>query len=466
MVLATIFFFSQRDQPLQQLEQYQKIQKTQKALARADLAAFHVVTVLFSEVTQTEKKQVVSYLSTLRQQYRNLGLLFPEQSESFRQLEQSIPQSLHQPVETYLQKVHLHLAKSKNELERLMTANQARMTKLIKEYRRYDDSLVVKSLVLGTLGLVFIATITTLFFNKLKSDLLALQRRTAEIVKGYRGSPLPIKRQDELGQLTDGINFMSQALAEREKDLEIERRKTSFKEKMIAVDSLAGGIAHEVGNSITCIAGLAQEIENDDKNQLSEGSKNNLLYLQQYTEGIVRVTRDLSILDTQTPDESEWIDINQLLAKTVKLCRYDNRWSKVAIKVDLDFALPAIFASKNQFNQVITHILENALDAVLDQTQPSILMQTKPYLHNGITIVIEDNGAGVKEDGFQHIFEPFYTTKPVGQGTGLGLAICWTIIKSHHGDIEAEPSSEGGLKITINLPCDNTTQDRGIKITS
>jgi len=85
MVLATAFFFSQRDQPLQQLEQYQKIQKTQKALAQADLAAFHVVTVLFSEVTQKEINQVISYFSTLKQQYQKLGLLFPEQSESFRQ---------------------------------------------------------------------------------------------------------------------------------------------------------------------------------------------------------------------------------------------------------------------------------------------------------------------------------------------------------------------------------------------
>ena len=459
MVLATVFFFSQRDQPLQQLEQYQKIQKTQKALAQADLAAFHVVTVLFSRVTQAELNRVVSYFSTLRQQYQNLGLLFPEQAESFRQLEKSIPESLHQPGEIYLQKVHLHLAESKNELERLMAANQARMTSLVKEYRRHDDSLVVNSLVLGTLGLALIGTITTLFFNKLKSDLLRLQQRTAEIVEGYRGAPLPIKRLDELGQLTDGINYMSQALAEREKDLEIERRKTSFREKMIAVDSLAGGIAHEVGNSITCIAGLAQEIVNDDKNQMSEDSKNSLVNLQQYTEGIVRVTRDLSMLDTQTPDESEWIDINQLLAKTANLCRYDNRWSSVAITVDLDYGLPAIFASKNQFNQVITHILENAFDAISDQTRPNILMQTKSFQQNGISIVIEDNGVGVKGDDFQHIFEPFYTTKPVGHGTGLGLAICWTIIKSHHGDIQAEPSSEGGLKITINLPCRDTTQN-------
>ena len=60
MVLATVFFFSQRDQPLQQLEQYQKIQETQKALVKADLAAFHVVTVLFSRVTQAELNRVVS----------------------------------------------------------------------------------------------------------------------------------------------------------------------------------------------------------------------------------------------------------------------------------------------------------------------------------------------------------------------------------------------------------------------
>jgi len=459
MVLATVFFFTQRAQPLQQLEQYQKIQKTQKALAQADLAAFHVVTVLFSRVTQTELNQVVSYLSTLRQQYQNLGLLFPEQAESFRQLEQSIPESLHQPGEAYLQKVHLHLAKSKNELERLMMANQARMTSLVKEYRRHDDSLVINSLVLGTLGLALIGTITTLFFNKLKSDLLRLQQRTAEIVKGYRGAPLPIKRQDELGQLTDGINFMSQALAEREKDLEIERRKTSFREKMIAVDSLAGGIAHEVGNSITCIAGLAGELENDEKNQLSEDSKDRLLQLQQYTEGIIRVTRDLSMLATQNPDESELIDINQLLTKTVNLCHYDNRWSNIAITTDLDHGLPAILASENQFNQMITHILENALDALKNQTRPKVLLQTKSCQQNGISIVIEDNGVGVKQDDLKDIFEPFYTTKPFGHGTGLGLAICWTIIKSHHGDIRAESSSEGGLKITIDFPCNNRLSD-------
>ncbi|RLA08299.1 MAG: hypothetical protein DRQ59_13990, partial [Gammaproteobacteria bacterium] len=214
MVSISVFFFSQRDQPLQQLEQYQKIQKTDAALAQADLVSFHVVTVLFAEVTPAELGQVASYFSTLKQHYQNLRLLFPKQKETFRQLEQSIPQASQQPDEVYLQKVHLHLAKSKNELEKLKIANQVRMSRLLETYRQYDDSLVIQSLVLGALGLAIISIITIVFFNRLKSDLLRLQVRAAEIENGYRWEPLPITRHDEVGQLTDGINYMSQALAQ------------------------------------------------------------------------------------------------------------------------------------------------------------------------------------------------------------------------------------------------------------
>ena len=461
MLLATAFFFSQREKPLLQLEQYQKIQKTQAALVQADLAAFHVVTVLFAEVTPAEFGRVVAYFSTLRQQYQGLRILFPEQAEAFQRLEQSIPLPASEPAESYLHRIQLHLAESKSELERLTAANQARMTSLVREYRENDDALVIKSLVLGSLGLILIGTITTVFFNRLKSDLFRLQQRTTEIVKGYRGAPLEVTRQDEVGQLTDGINYMSQALAEREQALEIEHRKASFKDKMIAIDSLAGGIAHEIGNPITCIAGLAEEIGNDAGNRLSEDSKIGLSQLQQYIEGAVMVTKDLSQLDIRNLDESQWLDANQLLANSVNLCRFDNRWSKISLRLDLDHGLPAIFASEIQFNHMIMQLLENARDALSSQDQPDILVQTKPYRQHGISIIVEDNGIGVAEDELEHIFEPFYTTKAVGQGTGLGLAICWTIIKSHQGDIRAERSPAGGLKLILDLPCEVKSQSEG-----
>jgi len=462
MVSISVFFFSQRDQPVQQLEQYKKIQKTNEALARADLASFHVVTVLFAEVTQAELGQVVSYISTLKQQYQNLRLLFPKQEDVLRRLEQSIPQTSQQPDEAYLQKVYLHLAKSKNELEKLKIANQFRMSNLLKDYRQYDDKLVIQSLVLGALGLALISITTILFFNRLQSDLLKLQIRAAEIENGYRGKPLPNTRRDEVGQLTDGINYMSQALAQREQALEIERRKISFKEKMIAMDSLAGGIAHEVGNPITCIAGLADEICNDQDNHLSQDSKARFEQLQQYTDSIVMITRDISQLDLRNLNDSEWIDINQLITKSVNLYRYDNRWSNITIRLDLGTGLPAIFVSENQIIQLMSHLLENTLDAVLNQDKPMVFLQTKLNQQNGINITIQDNGVGVKEENLKHIFEPFYTTKTVGQGTGLGLAICWAIIQSLHGDIKAESSPEDGMKITIDLPC-NTGVQAGVK---
>jgi C4-dicarboxylate-specific signal transduction histidine kinase len=419
MVLATAFFFGQREKPLLQLEEYQKIQQTQAALVKADLAAFHVVTALFSQVSQAEIQQVATYFSSLKQQYRNLALLFPEQADTFARLEQSIPRISQQSESLYLQQAHLHLAQSKNEIERLITANQARMTSLIRDYRHNDDLLVIKSLVLGTVGLILIGTITTVFFNRLKSDLLRLQRRTAEIVKGYRGEPLPVTREDEVGQLMAGINYMSQALAEREQALEMQRRNTSFREKMIAIDSLAGGIAHEVGNPITCIEGLADEIAKDEQTELSEQSRSRLEQLQHYINGIVRVIRDLSQLDTK----------------------------------------PAMYASETQFNQFTMHILENARDALGGQNNAKFRLTTRFDPEYGIRISFQDNGPGVKSDHLKHIFEPFFTTKDIGESTGLGLAICWAIVKSFRGEIRAENSTGGGLKIDVQLPLEKTFLD-------
>ena len=456
LILITFFFFGQREKSLEQLAQYQEIQQTQETILKADLVAFHVVTVLFSQVNQTELNQVVAYFSTLNQHYQKLITLFPEQADTFRKLEQSIPLKLDQPGEAYLQEVQLHLARSKNEHDRLIVANQDRMTRLVKNYRQQNDALILKTLILGSIGLIFIGTIITLFFNQLKSDILILLRRTTEIVNGYRGQSLPVNRHDELGQLTDSINFMSQALNDRERDLEIERRKSSFHEKMIAIDSLAGGLAHEVGNSVACISGLVEEIGQDKDNHLSADSFKNLSLLQNYTENLFKLNQSLSIINTQNPDKDEWMDINQHLTSVINLIRFDQRWATIEIEQDLDRQLPAIFFSASRFNQLITLLFENAVEALLNQKKPHILIKTKLEDENWITIVFSDNGSGVTEDNLPHIFEPFFTTKPEGQGTGLGLAICWAIVRSMKGSIKAESSNGEGLNLTIHLPTNNT----------
>jgi len=452
IAFIAVFVLSQRHQPLEQQAQYQKIQKAQAALVQADLAAFHIVTVLFTDVSPAELKRVVEYFSGLREYYINLQESFPEQAESFNKLLKSIPATLQQPGEETLKEIHLHLAQSKSELSRLTVLNRDRLARLIEEYRTQDDAIVVNTLTLGIIGLGMLGAITSLFFYRLKSNLNDLQNRTTEIVQGYRGPPLAVKRQDEVGQLIHGVNNMASALAEREQALEIQHSKTAFMEKMDAVDSLAGGIAHEIGNPISGIAALAEEIKTDEDNQLSKDSQQNLLNLQCYVDGLVKIIQALSVIDTHKNDEFEWLDIHQLLSSTCNLFYYDKRWSNVKIQLDNNEQMPAIFASVNQITQLISNVLENAMDAVQELTAPLITIKTQLQDKEHLLISIHDNGVGIDEDALENIFNPFYSTKPVGQGTGLGLAICWTIAKAHHGIITATSAKSKGTEINITLP--------------
>ena len=457
LVLAYIAFISlfvliQRHQPLEQLEQYQKIQKAQEALVQADLAAFHIVTILFSNVSQNELSSVVGYFASLRMQYVNLQRWFPEQAESFKMLVDTIPQTIEKPNQNNLRNILFHLAQSKTELDRLTVLNRERLASLIDDYRARNDAMVVTTLTLGIMGLVLLGGSTSIFFNQLKNDLKALQKRTAEIVHGYRGEGLPVYRRDEVGQLTHGINHMASALAERENALDIQRSEASFKEKMVAIDSLAGGIAHEIGNPITCIAGLADILKAEEMDNLSEEGRESLEAILSYTGGLVRLTRELSVFDTHKSDEYEWLDVNQLISNTSSIFRYDNRWKNVKLEHDLDHSAPAILASINQITQLISNLLENAMDAVQNTEFPLVKITTQLQDADYLKIIICDNGVGMDMDVQNKIFEPFFSTKPVGQGTGLGLAICWTIVKAHQGQIKAISEVSKGTEVVIVLP--------------
>lgn len=453
MVFISWFVLNQQDVPLEQLEQFQKIQQAEAALVQADLAAFHVVTALFVNLTPSDLQGIVQYFSTLRLQYENLQRLFPEQAGSFKKLVESIPKTLENPSPDNLKQIHFHLAHSKTELDKLMSINRDRMAKLVEDYRIRNASIVMTTLTLGIMGLALLGAITSLFFNRLKTDLNTLQKRTYEIVQGYRGSPLPVKRKDEVGDLTEGINYMAKALDEREKELEIQRRQSSFTEKMTAIESLAGGIAHEIGNPITCIAGLAQEIQCNNCQNTDESNQKNIESMLQYIDGLVRVTRDLSVIDTNNSNEYQLLDINQLITNTLNIIRYDNRWSEIEIDMDFDYGIPAIKGSVNQLSQLITNVLENSLDAFNDNDHNDLIkIRTQLNTDNTLDLFISDNGSGMDKNTLDKIFDPFFSTKPVGKGTGLGLAICWSIVNSHSGKIKAESEENIGTIIEINLP--------------
>jgi C4-dicarboxylate-specific signal transduction histidine kinase len=131
------------------------------------------------------------------------------------------------------------------------------------------------------------------------------------------------------------------------------------------------------------------------------------------------------------------------------LCEYQLR--KAGIAVDLDFApgLPRIEINGGQFKQVFVNLFTNCANALENAKEKKIRVEGR--LENGKVVVrFKDSGPGFKD--VSRAFDPFYTTRPVGQGTGLGLSVCYGTVKEHNSTIYAENLEPNGAAVTIEMP--------------
>ncbi len=441
------------DVPLKQLEEYQRIEHAENALVQADIAAFHVITALFIDLNEQDIKAIVNYFSVLQKQYEVLDSLFPDKAASYKTLVDLLPKVLEQPSKDNLSVLHRKLTQAKIEIDSLMAENRHRRGQLIEQYREHSERLIITALTLAIIGLALIGTITSLFFAHISRDINNTRLRVRQIVEGFRGAPLVTTRQDELGQLIVGVNQMANDLDEREKELELERRRTFYQEKMIAIESLAGGIAHEIGNPITCISGLAHEIQAITDDSVDEAIVDLVASIVDYSDGLGKITRDLSVIASPASDEIQLFDLNELIANTCNLLHFDQRWEEVEFEIDLNHQLPALNGIKDQFSLLVNNLLENALDAFQDYNGDKYTITvTTSHDNDKTTLTIKDNGRGMDVETLEKSVEPFFSTKPVGQGTGLGLALCWSIVTYHQGDIKIESAKDKGTQVSVIIP--------------
>ena len=124
--------------------------------------------------------------------------------------------------------------------------------------------------------------------------------------------------------------------------------------------------------------------------------------------------------------------------------------NKVKLISELDSSLPDISGNANQIQQVLINLMINAQQAM--EGRPGEVTVTTTANNGHAQVRVTDNGPGIPEELQAKIFEPFYTTKPVGKGTGLGLSVSYGIIKEHHGDIELQSSPDEGTSFTLTFP--------------
>jgi two-component system NtrC family sensor kinase len=143
------------------------------------------------------------------------------------------------------------------------------------------------------------------------------------------------------------------------------------------------------------------------------------------------------------------VDVNALLQTVVKLSETRMQRLQIRVEMDLGLRLPTVAADKNQLLQVFLHLSRNAMDAMEPKGGGVLRLVTRAE-DAEVVIEFSDTGVGLKEP--ERVFDPFYTTKGVGQGTGLGLSSAYGIIQEHRGKISCHNRQEGGATFQVRLP--------------
>jgi PAS domain S-box-containing protein len=219
-------------------------------------------------------------------------------------------------------------------------------------------------------------------------------------------------------------------------------------EKMAAVGQLISGVAHELNNPLTAILGYSQLLTGSGEIGAQGVEYADKLYKQ--AQRTHRIVQNLLSFARQHKPERVAVQLNQVLEDTLALRDYDLRMKNIRVHLELAADLPVTAADPHQLQQVFLNMVNNAVDAILESSSDGDLWVRSEVRGDRLIVEFTDSGPGVREAS--RVFDPFYTTKPVGKGTGLGLSICYGIITEHEGTIRVRNVRPHGAAFTIELP--------------
>jgi signal transduction histidine kinase len=225
------------------------------------------------------------------------------------------------------------------------------------------------------------------------------------------------------------------------------QRQLVNSEKLAAVGQLVAGAAHEINNPLTAILGYSDLLAADAT--LGQERRAFVEKIAAQARRTKRLVANLLSFAKQSPASKSAVNVNTLLEHATQLCEGDVKNKNIQITRNLDPDLPLVAGDSNHLLQVFLHMLNNAVDAL--QEVGGGLLQVASRRENDFAVLeVSDTGPGIKEP--EKIFEPFYTTKPVGKGAGLGLSACYGIVQEHGGNIACYNRPGGGASFVITLP--------------
>ncbi len=221
-------------------------------------------------------------------------------------------------------------------------------------------------------------------------------------------------------------------------------------EKLAAVGQLVSGVAHELNNPLTSIAGLSEFLL--EQKELGVKDRGHLRVIHEQAERAGRIVRDLLTFARKGPTEEAAVDLNDVIQRTLLLMSYDMTLKEIAIQKHLA-PVPAVLGDRHALQQVVLNLLTNAAQAVA--TNPpgrERAIHVSTWFDDRVRLRIADTGPGIPDAVLPQLFTPFFTTKEPGQGTGLGLSITYSIVEAHGGRLSVQRASHGGAAFLVDLP--------------
>lgn len=242
----------------------------------------------------------------------------------------------------------------------------------------------------------------------------------------------------------------SRLLARSQQSIEnLKRLQAQFvqSEKLVSLGQLAAGAAHEINNPLAAILGFSDLLADDPT--IPEKARAIAAKIRDQARRTKTLVGNLLSFARQVPAERTLLDINTVVNNAVQLRALDLRSGTTRVEMQLESVLPGVRGDGNQLMQVFFNIISNALDA-MEADKGGVLTIKTIRDRSNVVVLFSDSGPGLKEP--DRVFDPFYTTKPVGKGTGLGLSICFGIIQEHAGKILCYNRQEGGAVFRVELP--------------
>ena len=319
------------------------------------------------------------------------------------------------------------------------------------EIRAFALRLALLTVASVVAGIVMALTVARALARPIKRLAAAMEEVGADLQTDFE-----VGRPDEIGHLQRTFLDMLDRLRKAVQRQMRMRQMLIQRERLASIGTLTAGVAHEINNPLSGLRNCLRRIQRHPENAVQIRHYSDLML--EAVERIGKIVKGMLDFARQEDLTVQPLRVPEILQETIGLAEHRLREHRIELKTGFGTGLPEIRGDRHRIGQAFLNLILNAIDAMPDGGALHIsCAQSEKYL----VTRVRDTGCGIPEAQIGRIFDPFYTTKEVGEGTGLGLSITYGIVEEHSGRIAVESREGEGTEFVVYLPMPDGLEGTG-----